>query len=356
MKPSSAGFSKYPFPEKMKRDDGSSMYAYVTFLIRNDGYLPGALLYAYGLKLQKTTADSVCFVSDNISEQAVFALNCFYDLVFCVDEIYVENENKNERSDLPYLFTRFHALRLGHDGNLGTRYEKIVLADSDVLPIKYYDHLFTLNAPAGILNEKPEHLQVYDEYGQYVIPDTVYEKGEWLWHEVYNPICPHGEKIPAYITDRINTDSSNMGVNSALYVIQPSYDIYKTLIGELTDERIQNKIQKFRWPEMQYLTTAWSGLWHNIDLKFCGFKGYPDIKTLYGIHYAGRNPWLINDYKSLNRMLKFPDNIVWYANYLKLINDYPQLLKVRRLKKLYDLLNIPMFLQMANSFELGIDN
>ena len=50
-------------PDNMKREDGTSRFAYVTFVMMNDSYVPGALLMAYGLRRQWTEADLVCLVT-----------------------------------------------------------------------------------------------------------------------------------------------------------------------------------------------------------------------------------------------------------------------------------------------------
>jgi len=326
---------------KKRRTSNNVQYAYATFIIRNDGFLPGALLYAYGLRLQQTKADIICFVSNGVSEKAIAALGCVYDFVIGIEEIFTDNINKKERNDLPYLFTRFHALRLGYDGDLGIHYKKVVMVDSDVLPICHYDHLFTLDTPAGILNERSDYLLHNDESGKYIVPDSVYENGTWRWHEVYDPICPHGKLIPAYITDRVSTDPVNMGVNACLYVLQPNIREFYQLLEKISEPLIQKTIREFRWPEMQYMTMVWSGKWHNIDPKFCGLKGYPDYRVLYGIHYAGHKPWLIEEQKPLLRMLKFPDYVLWCKYYISMIKSHPDLLAVKRLKRLYSVLDIP---------------
>jgi len=54
-------------PKGVKRPDGSSRYAYVTFVMMNDSYVPGALLMAYGLRTQWTEAEIVCLVAPEIS-------------------------------------------------------------------------------------------------------------------------------------------------------------------------------------------------------------------------------------------------------------------------------------------------
>ena len=123
-----------------------SKNAFVTFIIRNDSYIPGALVFAYGLKLQKTKNDLICIVSNNISEEAINNLKVIYDDVLVIDEVYVPHERRHERQDRPFLFSRFNAFRLGSDGDLGKDYDKIIIADCDVLPLKNYDLLFDLPA------------------------------------------------------------------------------------------------------------------------------------------------------------------------------------------------------------------
>ena len=47
-----------------------SKNAYVTFIIRNDSFLSGALVFGYALRLQKTEHDLVCITSENVSDFA----------------------------------------------------------------------------------------------------------------------------------------------------------------------------------------------------------------------------------------------------------------------------------------------
>ena len=125
-------------------------YAFVTFMIMNDSFLPGALMFAYGLRAQNCSEDIVCLVSGSVSKCAVYALQSIFDKVICTDEIYVDHRLRHSRQDRPFLFSRFNALRLGKDGDLKQNYKKIILCDSDLLPIRDYSSLFFLHAPAGI--------------------------------------------------------------------------------------------------------------------------------------------------------------------------------------------------------------
>ena len=305
-----------------------SKNAYVTFIIRNDSYLPGALVFAYALKLQKTINDLICIVSDNISDRAVRALKLIYDDVLIINEVYVPHDRRHERQDRPFLFSRFNAFRLGVDGDLGKKYNKIIIADCDLLPLQNYDSLFDLKAPAGIINEKKEYCLEYTD-GKYIIPDSVYKDGTWNWHEIYKHV-PHGTLIPKEITNRIKTDKENMGVNASVMLFEPSMELYKSIMADLLEEDIQQEISTYNWPEMQYITDKLSGEWTNIDLRFSSFNGYPIIDVLNGIHFAGLKPWSVKN-KSVKSFAKFEDYQLWFHTYNKMFEDYPKLLDNNKL-------------------------
>jgi glycogenin glucosyltransferase len=326
----------YIYPQQMKRPDGTSMYAFVTFLMRNDNYLPGALMFAFGLREKGTKADLICMISGNISNNARCALSMIYDYVINIDEIFVPSNRGHERQDIPYVFTRFNALRLGADGDLGFNYKKIVVADADVLPLRFYDHLFTLDTPAGIINECKSNFIDCSDKGRYIIPETLVYDGEWKWHRIYGDICPHGHHIPKYITDRVEEDPGNLGVNSSLFVLTPSYETYTCLIESLKNPRIQELVcRKFKWPEMQYATMIWSGEWTNIDVRFSSINGYPDTSVLCGIHYAGSKPWNSKDEHSMQRVARFPDYKMWYEMYLEMTeNKYKELQRIPKMARL----------------------
>ena len=167
-------------------------------------------------------------VTEDVTPDARYALGLVYDHVVDVDKLYVPHKRRQARQDRPYMFTRMNALRLGADGDLGCAYEKMVVLDADVLPLKHYAHLFTLPSPAGILNEDKSHFVETDEAGRYVIPESVDQTGTWKWHRLYDDVCPHGAPIPAEITDRIAKDPLNLGINGGLFVFEPSMDEYRS--------------------------------------------------------------------------------------------------------------------------------
>ena len=328
---------EYRRPVSMKRGDGTPRYVFVTFLMLNDSYLPGALLLAYALRKQNTGADLVCMVTSEIGTDARDALSLLFHHVIQVDAIFVPHRRRQERQDRPYWFTRVNALRLGQDGDLGFNYEKVVSLDADLLPLEHYDHLFTVSAPAGIINESKAFVMEVDAAGQYIVPADVEQTGRWVWHRHYGEVCPHGHAIPKEITDRVRADATNLGLNGSLFVLEPSMLEFGEILSDLARPEIARLVgDLFEWPDMQYLTMRWSGRWTSIDLRFSGFNGYPRLSVLFGTHYAGFKPWSFRKAQAMARWSRHEDFQLWFREYAEMVTSaYPRLRQVKQLDRLW---------------------
>lgn len=326
----------YPPPDVMVDAQGRARFAFVTFLMLNDSYLPGALLLAYALRRQRTRADLVCLVTPEITPGARDALAHLFDHVVDVPQIYVPHKRRQERQDRPYMFTRVNALRLGADGDLGLGYQKVVVLDADVLPIHHYDHLFRLDAPAGIINEDKSHFVEVNPDGSYAIPPDAVQTGTWNWHRIYGDVCPHGQPIPREITDRVRDDPANLGINGALFVLEPSMDEFLGIQADLERPEVLARVgDLYNWPEMQYLTLRWSGQWTNVDLRFAAFNGYPALSVLFGTHFGGLKPWQFRRDKAIARWGRYDDFQLWFRQYTAMVGrDYPALQRLKRLGQL----------------------
>jgi glycogenin glucosyltransferase len=294
-----------------------SRYAYATFLMRGDGYLPGALVLAHALKTQ-SSHDRICLVTADVSHRARGALGCVYDRVIPIDEVRFKSGLSHGRQDRGILMTRFEALRV--EG-----YDKIILLDADVLPIWGYDGLFALPAPAGIIMERKE--DCYSGAGE--------AENHWSWHDLYGPVCPHGTAIPKEITDRVRRDPTNMGVNAGLWVLGPSQREYDEVQSYLRTPEAAALVRGFPWPEMQLATLLWSGRWTNIDIRYCSIGGYPRLDALYGIHFAGLKPWQVRS-KSAAHYARFPDFALWRTYYASLYWQTPLLREIPALRRLWE--------------------
>lgn len=301
---------------------------YATFLMRNDFFVPGALVYGYALKKQGIE-DIMCFVTDELSKDARSYLEVIYDRVVVIDKLTVKHENLKGRQDRSDLFTRFEVLKYYDDITpLGS---KFLLADSDVLPLRNYRELKKAPSPSAIINEKESHTTLIKDH-QYVITEDILETGTWHWHAMYAPYL-NGAVIPKAITDRVLDDPMNLGMNTALLVFNTNLKDYEELLADLAQASTQARIQTFNWPEMQYLTQKWSGRWHTLDIRYASFSGYPRVDKVYGIHYAGLKPWAIN-HRSFDHYAKFKDFRLWHYVFLKMMNETPELKTYPKLKKL----------------------
>jgi glycogenin glucosyltransferase len=319
----------------MRGADGRARFAYVTFFLLNDSYLPGVLLLAHGLRRQRTAADLICMVAPEISTTARAACQLLYDRIVEVPLIKINHRGAGKRPYLPLVFTKLHALRLGADGDLGYAYEKIALLDADLLPLHHFDHLFTLSTPAGSINEHKTHVMQWGADGNFIIPPSVEKDGTWRWHEIY-AACPHGQPVPRELTDRVRFEPGNMGVISSLLILQPSLTEYRAILADLQNEEIQKLVgDQFEWPEMQYFTMRWSGKWHNIDLRFHSLNGYPQLDVLNGIHYTGFKPWQFRRAGSMARYGRRADFQFWFEQYRQMLTETePRLAEFKKLRNL----------------------
>ena len=334
----SALWDTFDVPEIERAEDGDlPTVAYVTFVMLNDNYVPGALTLGHSLREQQTAAALVCLVSEGVSSNARKALEAVFDLVVEIELLYVPHARRQERQAGPYFFTRINALRLGADGELGCRFEKLVVIDADVLPLRRYDHLFQLAPPAGILNESKDHLIESDESGGYAQTEAARTTGKWVWHRLYDPVCPHGHLIPEEITDRVRNDPKNMGLNGSLFVLEPSMREFEEIKRDVRTPEIEHLVgDQFDWPDMQYLTMRWSGEWRNIDIRFSGLNGYPDLDVLCGTHFAGFKPWYFQRQKAMSRYCRYPDFKRWFEQFEQMIRQHPGLLEFGKLQRLHE--------------------
>lgn len=170
-------------------------------------------------------------------------------------------------------------------------YKKVILVDSDLFAMGYFDTLFSLNTPAGWLEHKRQiksHLGV----------------GSWIYDR--QPYCKHGQTIPNIFTDIENDYAAD--INASLWVIEPNNNLFNSMINELkTPLHLwfgPNKNHKGFWlgntyfdyyllPEQNYLTKKLSGQWKSIDLGFSSWL--IDLDDSFGFTFAGFivKPWKV---------------------------------------------------------------
>jgi glycogenin glucosyltransferase len=310
----------------MVNNDGTKKYAYVTLLMLGDLYTAAALVLAQTLKKANTRADIVILVTNDISEDAKKALMKYYDHIIEVEYIQVRNwrtKRQPHRKYLDYVFTKFHCFNL-------TQYDKIALIDADAIVLKYPDHIFTLEPPAGTYLEDKNYFISYDKQGNYVLPST----GKIEWFDRFCECCGHGKIIPKKYTDSILTDRKKSGVAGGLMLLKPKKGELESIIQDVTKGKSWNLVNKyFIWPEQQYLTMRYSGKWTSINPRFFGLQGYPHWKVLYGLQYGGDKPFTLQSKMSLKDRVQYPDYILWHKYFYEILEENKELINYKALSE-----------------------
>ncbi len=260
----------------------------------------------------------ICIVTEEVPAECAYYISYLYDYIFCTGQTRVKNLNRRGRGDREKLFVRFAVLELLKKERLC--YDRIILCDSDLLPLRNFDELCHCPAPSGILNERKENVIGYGR-----------ENG-CIWYEVYRNIPP-GTLIPKEITDRVKNDATNLGVNSVIYVLESNTIDYADIICDLEDEQIRDMIAAFAWPDMQYMTYKLSGRWHNLDIRYAGFNSFPDLHSIFGTHYAGMKPWDTGR-RSWLHYCQHEDYKLWICVFLNMMREHRGLGRSVRLNRL----------------------
>jgi len=323
---------EYPKPEKMRDTNGNNIYAYVTLVMLGDAYISAAIVMAQSLINTGSEADRIVLVTNDVTEEGKNILSMFFNHVIPITYIEIPNwrtEKQTWRKYLNLVFTKFHVFNL-------VQYKKIILIDADALILKHPDHIFSLNAPAGCFLEDKNLFIFYNEDGTYRLPDSPIP-----WYEKFCDIAPHGALIPKEFTEKIRTNFKNSGIGGGLMLLEPKLGEFDDIIHNISSGEMKYLIEKkFVWPEQQYLTLRYSGLWHNINPRFFGLQGYPHWKVLYGLQYGGDKPFQLNSKIPIENRMKYDDYILWHDIYREILNKNPELVNSVVLKEVNQLTSL----------------
>lgn len=307
---------KYDNPIKMVDSNGKNIYAYVTLVMLGDRYIPAAIVLAQSLKNCGTKADLVVLVTPDVSNEGKDILNKFFDVLKVVEYVTVSNwrtKKQYHRKYLELVFTKFHLFNL-------VQYKKVILIDADAIVLKYPDHLFTLNTPAGCFLEDKDLFITYDNNGNYILPSN----GKIEWYQKYCDCCGHGKRIPKEMTDRVKTNFKNSGIGGGLILLEPKVGEFDDIIYDISRGQMKYLLEnKFVWPEQQYLTLRYSGNWTSINPRFFGLQGYPHWKIVFGLQYGGDKPFMLDSKIPINIRIEYPDFILWHILYQNILTKYP---------------------------------
>jgi len=303
-------------------------YAYVVLYFPNydenmnqkNDYLLSTLLVAYLLKnmynnydltkkhLTGTKAKIICMTTCDIDPIVKNILSIYYDEVKIVPYIapydcHLPEHIKNDKTKFIDIqdVSKGHIQKTHGYYKVFTKlsifnkdlfpYKKVMLLDSDLFPMGYFDTLFSLDIPAGWLEHKR---QLLPNFG---VSSWIYDR---------EPFCKHGKLIPNILTDIENNYASD--INASLLIITPNNTLYESMIGELKTPLDlwfgKDKYHKGFWlgnnyfdyyllPEQNYLTKRLSGQWKSVDLGFCSWL--LDLSDSFGFTFAGfiTKPWKV---------------------------------------------------------------
>ena len=290
-------------------------------------FLEGALLSALGLRKQNIKNKIICMVTPDITIEITNILKIVYDEIKIVDYIspwkvklsntqtnYVcpdpqEKEQKGKieicgdifdlsiytdsvlYTDMCNIFTKLHIFDPEK-----FPYDKVIFIDNDLIPLEKFNLLTKLNTPAGWLEK------IMEIENNINIPS--YTRIWDIWTNI-----THNKLIPKELTEIYKEPGSS--INAGLLVIKPNKQVYDNMINKLKQQKNQwfgpehihkgmiglNRCfsDKYYFPEQDFLTQEFSGLWHMIDGRYCMWGVHENNnKVCYGMHMAGLK-YNIND-------------------------------------------------------------
>lgn len=233
-----------------------SSYAYVTVLYGNNIYLTGALVLGYSLMKTNTKNDRIVLVTPDVSKQYREYLREVYTHIIEIE--YMEaSSNIFSEEDTRFInvFTKLQCLGL-------IEYDKIILLDLDMIITKNIDHLFKLRAPAACLK------RFYVKYGSLIPPKL---------------ICD-GNKLVG-------------SINAGLLLLKPDLSELNAIKLDISSN---NQINKYKYPEQDYLSLRYCNKWTSITFNYNYQFGLTNrvkkyrykIDDIYVIHYSSSyKPW-----------------------------------------------------------------
>ena len=122
----------YDKPNKTIDMFGKNIYAYITSLHNDNLFnLPQLIVLAFTLMKTGSTADKICIVSNEVSEDYIEILKLFYKIIKMVD--YKIDKNS---------FLKYYGLNL-------TNYKKIIIINPNFVILQNPDFLFTQRTPSA---------------------------------------------------------------------------------------------------------------------------------------------------------------------------------------------------------------
>lgn len=259
-------------------DLSAAKYAHTTLLMAGDEYLPGCLVVGAALRYQiHSKATLVCLVDDAVSAGARQMLEAVYDRVVEVERLRAHESSYPEHllsEAYRDVYTKLHLF----DSEL-LPYERITFIDADLLPVRCFDHLFTVKAPAAVI-------------------ESVHPTSQYAYVRHMHGVR-HGDPVPPDILEVHGESDIRGGVNAGLLVIEPDRARFEDFTSRI-DKHVREWGPKHRalyeagirygFPEQHFLQVEMQESWTAVDPRFNCMR--TDVPHSFGIHWTiGRKPW-----------------------------------------------------------------
>ncbi len=273
-------------------DLGPDRYAYTTLLLGGEAYLPGCLAVGAALRWHvHTRAALVCLVDDSIPPATRRMLGRIYDRVALVSRLRAhDSAYPSELLSDAYrdMYTKLHIF----DPELFP-YEQICFVDADLLPIRCFDHLFTMAPPAAVIES-------VDPTSQFAYV-----------HHMHG--VRHGGPVPPTILEPTSDDDVTGGINSGLLVVKPDRPRFEDMVARIQrpmpewgprHRQLYERGIRYGFPDQHFLQVEFQDAWTAIDPRFNSMR--TDVPHSFGVHWTiGRKPWqnLANPARSVSLAL-----------------------------------------------------
>jgi lipopolysaccharide biosynthesis glycosyltransferase len=254
--------------------------------MKGDRYVKGAIALAHSIKKSGSTHDTVCMVTDDVSDKGIVALKKVFDTVITVDYI-VHNSPLMRTKKIEniygswknYSYTKWNSLNL-------VQYDKIIMMDSDLVVLKNMDELFKLKAPAATFS-----LYCTSEYSS--------KKNINFMVNPYKGV-KHGGRVMKH---QIEKGYNSFICISTSMVLKPSrnyFNLYKNMLKQMEPFYVGNCINGVDECSITYFFDKILCLdWHHVHQAFNAIPWKPNwlpkkgkFIRPYVSHYTGiKKPW-----------------------------------------------------------------
>lgn len=259
-------------------DLAQDRYAHVSLLMRGERYLPGVLVVAAALRWHvRSRAALVCLVDDSVPTWARDMLARVYDRVLEVPRLRAHESSfpaevlADQYRD---MYTKLHLF----DATL-LPYRRVVYVDADLLPLRCFDHLFTVPAPAAVI-------------------ESVSASSQYAWVRHMRQVV-HGRPVPAPMLELSSDQDITGGINGGLLLVEPDRARFEEMVARIARPMAEwggrhkqhyERGIRYGFAEQHFLQVEFQEAWTAIDPRFNSMR--TDLPHSFGVHWTiGRKPW-----------------------------------------------------------------